>query len=464
MKSISFLSIVTLGILAGALPQTQSATVEWRQLPPVVQRTINDERGPAGIVSIERLDRSGAPMYEVRLNGPGQGRHFAVTEAGTLVNLNETVSFPAPGDSRLVSFSSLPVAVQNTIRGRVGSAPIQKIELVAGPGQSSYVVPYRVGDEVLDLWIDPNGSVLASSPPRVLLSSPKRINLGDLPRTVQDAMRSFTQGTALDGVRQGKVQGRTVYEVTLDRQGRPMDLRFFENGSLVRDAVNDRFLAETGRLPVSNIATAPNAPVRIPLTDRTAVSFNQLPQAVMSAIQKYAGSDLVEKIEKGVAAGQTMYQAVLRHAGEAIPLRIAENGSMVNDDVNSWCLARLGQVPDPSGRDDWRSAPVRAALTDVGRLTFEQLPLAVQNTLRYYAGGALLHNLVRGMVNGDPVYQADTTWRGEDVQLRIAEDGTLVTDLPNARFLSRFEVSPGRNPATGQGPVFQQNRATGTWP
>jgi hypothetical protein len=113
------------------------------------------------------------------------------------------------------------------------------------------------------------------------------------------------------------------------------------------------------------------------------------------------------------------------------------------------------------GREDWRLAPTRNTLTDARRIVFDQLPLAVQNTLRYYAGGATLANLVEGTVNGNPVYQADIRWQGDDYQLRLADDGSLADDRTNALFLSRFDQA--RSPTgVGQARAWQSDRGAGS--
>jgi hypothetical protein len=205
------------------------------------------------------------------------------------------------------------------------------------------------------------------------------------------------------------------------------------------------------------VASGVSLPIRVPLADRMPVSFNQLPAPVITAIQKYAGTDFVEKIEKGTVQGQSIYQAVFRHSGEAIPLRIGQNGSLIEDDVNNWGLTKLSQNSSVSGKD-WRSTAARATMADIKKMAFDQLPLAVQNTLRYYLGGLALQDLIQGTVNGNPVYQADATVRGEDVKLRIAEDGSPVDDQPNARFLSQFEQPSG---GVGQAPVWQGDRGSG---
>jgi len=457
MKNKTYLIVLALGWLTASTWSAQSETVNWNQLPAAVQRTINEQRGPLGVASIERLDRSGASVYEVRLNGSGPDSRFVVTDAGTIVKLNDIISSPANQLVRELTFGALPIAVQNTIRSRVGDAPIQKIEMVTGNGQTSYVAPYRVGEDVLDLWVDPNGNVLATSPSRVLLTSPKWIRSDEVPAAVRDALRDYLGNITIEGVQKGLSQGRTVYETTVNRAGRKIDLRLAENGALIRDAINDRFLAETGRLPSPLATSGVSLPVRVPLADRTPVSFNQLPAAVIAAIQKYAGADFVEKIEKGTDQGQSVYQAVFRHAGETIPLRLGQNGSLIEDDVNHWAQTKLTQNSVVSGKD-WRSTVPRATMADVRKLAFDQLPLAVQNTLRYYLGGLALQDLVQGTVNGSPVYQADAKVRGEDVKLRIADDGSPVDDQPNARFLSQFEQAPS---AVGQAAVWQGERGGG---
>jgi hypothetical protein len=322
-------------------------------------------------------------------------------------------------------------------------------------------VPFRAQDRIMDLWVDSSGNILAVSPPRTLLSTPVRVQFLDLPRPVQDALGSCSEGASIDGIERGFVQGQRVYEATVNRDGRKVDLRFAEDGALLRDTVNDRFLAETGRMP-SFFMAANVVPARLPLQDEIPISFNQLPEPVRVTLQRCAGPDFVERIEKGTVGGQPLYQATFTHAGEKIPLRIAQDGALMGDDVNRWCLAKIGQAPYTTVARDWHSAPVRVSLTDVRQLAFDQLPLPVQDTLRYYAGGATIRSLVQGYLNDEILYQADFDWHGTGYELRIAGDGSVISDRDNARFMSQF--NPRIPTSVGGAPLYESQQGSGSGP
>jgi len=343
---IKILSRIAAAICCSATPYLLAQTVDFNSLPLAVQDAINARRGPAGIVSIQRVDRSGAPIYDVRVNQVGAHSEFYVTDTGTVMNGNEIIGVrPSPGltESREVLFNSLPPAVQNTIRAQLGNVPMPNADMVTVNGQTSYVVPSRVEDRLVDLWIDPTGNIITLSPPRILLSNGTPLRPDDLPAPVQDTLRTYAAGAPVLVVTKGIVQGKSVYDATINRGGQNFDLRIADDGSLVRDAVNDRFLAQTGHL--TREALAANAPARTPLSGPVSVSFNQLPLPVLSTLQRYAGADFVEHIDRGTVRGHMEYEALVRHGGDEVPLRIADDGSLVNDRINDMFLTRYGSAP-----------------------------------------------------------------------------------------------------------------------
>jgi hypothetical protein len=336
------LSAIIAAVCCSATFSLLAQTVDFNSLPLAVQDAINTQRGPAGIISIQRLNRVGTPVYDVRLDRPGINNELYVTDTGAVVNGSEIVGVPSSGlaETREIAFSMLPTTVQNRVRAQLGNVATPNADMITVNGQTTYVVPSRVDGQLTDLWIDPAGNLITLSPPRILLSNAKTMRPDQLPAAVQDTLRTYAAGAPILNVIRGDVQGLTVYDATISRNGHTTDLRMAADGSLVRDAVNDRYLAETGRMTRSALAV--NAPVRIPLSDPVSVSFNQLPLPVLSTLQRYAGADFVEHIDRGLANGRTQYEALFRHTGEEIPLRIAEDGALVHDRINELFLANYG--------------------------------------------------------------------------------------------------------------------------
>jgi hypothetical protein len=342
MKNKTLLGIAARLMLTTTVSAQAAQVIDFHQLPPVVQQAINDQRGPAGILSVQKTYRFGAPLYDVRLDQPAPNDEFLVTEAGTLIDAQSVLGVdPRLTPARQVLFSALPLPIQNTIRAQLGNVPVANVDMITANGQTSYVVPGRINGELTDLWVDPNGNLLTLTPPRVLLSRPVRVERDRLPAAVQETLRTYAEQAPIRSVSRGLAHGQTVYDAIFDRDGHNMDLRIAEDGTLVRDAVNDRFLAETGRM--TRLGLAANAPVRLPLAQPVSLSFNQVPLPVLSTIQRYAGADFVSGLGKGFLGGQPIYEATFNHLGSDTTLRMAADGSLLHDRVNEVFLAQSGQ-------------------------------------------------------------------------------------------------------------------------
>jgi hypothetical protein len=148
------------------------------------------------------------------------------------------------------SLSQLPLPVQNTIRGQAGTVPISQVNAVTNNGQITYDVAFKRAGQNVQLRIAPNGEIVSGLPPanpspeRVALSAPTKIRYSDLPIQVRRSVQSIAASAPILDVTKGTVQGRVVYQVSFQKSGRNEEVRMAEDGSLVRDALNDRFVAQ----------------------------------------------------------------------------------------------------------------------------------------------------------------------------------------------------------------------------
>jgi hypothetical protein len=277
----------------------------------------------------------------------------------------------------------------------------------------------------------------------VPLAAGSKVDPDDLPRAVRRTLQTYTQGAQIEDVDKGTLQGQTVYEAAFKRNGQHVELRVSEDGTLIRDEANDRFLASIGQAPGSSsqqVAAQGNrrswelAPQRMPLAGATKVSFRELPSEVRETLRRYSRDARVEDIDKGTLNGTTVYQAAFKHNGQNIELRIAENGSVVRDDANERFLTQLGRTAPNEGvgrPPSWQiltggEASTAGQLSDLKAVPFNQLPATVQRTLRGQAGQSAIDSVRQGTLDGKTVYEAFYSKGGENRVVRVAQDGSLL--------------------------------------
>lgn len=451
--------MAAMAVLAGSPGLFAAERIEFRDLPPAVQKTVNAQAGASGIASIQRMTRHGIPLYEVRLSQPGNARPLYISETGSVINLDHVVASTAKEGSRKIQFNELPAPVQNTLRNQAGSARIDDIDAVTQRGETTYNAAFKRDGRTVDLWLDANGNLLnqgnnpaaastadpaaTSGTQRVPLAAGVKVDPENLPRRVQETLRKYAQDARIEDVDRGTLQGRTVYEAAFKRNGQHIELRVAEDGTLIRDDVNDRFLASIGQAPEASndrVTAQGNQPswalstARVPLASAAKVTYRDLPSAVRETLSRYSREARIEDIDRGTLDGKTVYQAAFKHNNQNIELRIAEDGSLVRDAANERFLTQLNRSrpTDAAGQPpSWqiltgRGASTSGQLNDLKAIRFNQLPAVVQTTLRNQAGQSAIDIVRQGTLNGRTVYEAFYNRDGETRVVRVAEDGSVV--------------------------------------
>jgi len=440
-------NVITVTFLAGAL-----ASGTWAGL---AQSTSSEPNPVIG----HSADNTTSPPPEQQTTG---GKITSAVEnlLGRFLHHNQ-------GD---ISFDQLPAAVQNTVRGQAGTAPIQSVRELNSNGQTTYVVTYNRNGQNVDLQLDPSGRILGDSPivgasqpqARPVLSAPAPVSFYQLPVAGQKTLQQYSQGAPIQNLQKGTIQGQTVYQAAFLYNGQNIELRIDQTGALLRDPQTDQYLTSIGMFPNSNVisrnptATYPSsaqsgqysnstdwrsAPARQPLTDSSLVDFNSLPQNVRNTFVSYAGVGAINNLQRGMVNGQTVYQAQLDPNGQLIDLRVTETGVLLRDQVNDRFMAELnngGNHGAAVGRaGTWQSgggtSSGAAPLSNSTTVGFNQLPLAVQTTINGQSNGMPIDRVTQGTVNGQTVYEVSYNQNGQWVNLRVGEDGSVLSSSPNAR-------------------------------
>jgi len=127
--------------------------------------------------------------------------------------------------------------------------------------------------------------------------------------------------------------------------------------------------------------------------------------------------------------------------------------------IGSWPTS-VSQLPELCGagadgghQPSWALTPTRAPLTAASKVTFRQLPQAVRDTLRRTQATRGLKMSIKGHLGAQRL-PAAFKHNDENVELRIAENGLLIKDRENERFVAQFGRQ-GAEGGVGQAPSWQ---------
>jgi len=268
------------------------------------------------------------------------------------------------------------------------------------------------------------------------------LTLDQLPQAAQTAVRAQTDTASIQSITPVVSSGQTNYVVSFTRNGQPVDLQVDAFGRIVNGA------NPPGSVPGSVISAGPaapganqtvgsipdwrTAPVRQPLAEANPIDFRSLPEPVRNTLLRYAGPGPINNVLRGTLGGQPVYQADLNPNGQAIGLRLAENGALLNDQINDRFLAQFSTQQNP-----WAgNAPVSQTgvgssnnlepLSNPRPVAFDQLPLAVQTTISGMLNGGTPNQVVQGITNGRGEYETIYSQNGQRYRLRVAEDGSVL--------------------------------------
>jgi len=141
--------LAALGLLVGCKPSIESASEQFNQLPPAVQKTVRAQAPNAQIADVTKKTENGMDVYEVQFEEPGKNPKVIVSANGKL--LSTDMARPAGAVERLLTptgatgtkFSALPEKVQKTIQSKAPEAEITDISRHEKDGRVYYTVEFR---------------------------------------------------------------------------------------------------------------------------------------------------------------------------------------------------------------------------------------------------------------------------------------------------------------------------------
>src|SRR5687767_711594 len=192
-------------------------------LPPAVQKTVRQQAGANKIADIDRETRTGRIVWEVEIEQQGRNTEIHVAEDGSLVDTG--------------------------LLGRTEPAPS------TAPGASGTAVGNPASGQT--------GRVFAGT------------RWEDLPPAVQQKAAQFGGKANVQDIDRESENGRAVYEIEFKREGRNLEIEFFEDGTILKS--NDPAGAQGIATPPPGAARNPSVPSTQPVPPATSQQPQQTP-------------------------------------------------------------------------------------------------------------------------------------------------------------------------------------------
>jgi len=167
MKAYIVTMVAASGLLLwGCSRSVESASQQFNELPPAVQKTVRAQAPNAEIADISHNTRDGIEVYEVGFKESGTNPKVMVAADGRL--LNSDLPKPAGKLERLVTptgatgtkLSALPEAAQKTILSKAPNMPIAGISRSDKDGRAIYEVEFKGDGTNSTLQVAEDGAVV----------------------------------------------------------------------------------------------------------------------------------------------------------------------------------------------------------------------------------------------------------------------------------------------------------------
>ena len=114
-------------VLMAAAAIATAKTLQVKDLPPAVQKVVQEQTKGAEIKNISKEKEKGVTQYEVETLVNGKHRDFNVDDKGTLIIVEEEVAL-----------DSIPAAAKSAIEKKIGTGKLGIVETVTEGGATRY--------------------------------------------------------------------------------------------------------------------------------------------------------------------------------------------------------------------------------------------------------------------------------------------------------------------------------------
>jgi uncharacterized membrane protein YkoI len=244
------------------LVATQAALakdISFNDLSPAAQREAQTELKSGTLKKVESVKYQGRDIYALTFQrADGSPKYIYLNPDGTYVH-DQSLAKASSGSpasagvatagaaGKEVPLTQVPEAVQRTIKTETHSGPLSRIMQQPHNGGLMYEAFFRLpnGQEKA-IYLNPDGSyvqegartarswdVLGNSTVAPRAATPQQLSFSQLPAAVQNAFRTEAGASRIQNIRSTQVNGQTVYEAEINRNGQRQQVRVNAAGTVL---------------------------------------------------------------------------------------------------------------------------------------------------------------------------------------------------------------------------------------
>jgi uncharacterized membrane protein YkoI len=302
-----------------------------------------------------------------------------------------TGSFQARADR--VPLTQVPDAVQRAIKQQSQGEPLEYVDRETKDGQTVYQAEFKREGLNRHVTFAADGSIVPDKGLGQTFRQEPSMMLNELPAAVQKTVKEQQAGREIADIDREMWNGKAVYEVEFKEKGPNSRIHVASDGSMIVD--KDRKSAYLG------------------------TQLSEAPAPVQATVKRVVSSAEVQDVDREARNGQVVYDVEIKQEGLNRHLKIAENGTLISDS-NDRGSTTIGQRVRERVRIDGDR--------DASTMALEQVPPAVQKTIRENCDVGALKPIKREIRDGRVQYDVEYEKEGKNLRLTIADDGSIVKD------------------------------------
>jgi len=245
-----------------------------------------------------------------------------------------------------------------------------------------------------------------------LYVSADKVNYNDLPEPVKQTIKAQRTDATPKDIERVIKDGQVLYEVDFRQPGKDQKLCIAPDGTIVPDTKPT--LKERADRVIDRMKRS------------ASLKINDVPEPARKTIEMQAKGREIADIDRETWDGKTVYEVEFAQTGRNAQIHVAEDGTMVSDKRAGKGLKGLFMG------------------TQV-----EDTPPAVQAAIKREAGTREIVDIDKETRAGQTIYEVEIKMPEHNVELHIAQDGTIVRDSRNMKGVG---TAPGEvEKGTGRG-------------